>query len=554
MCLQPAFAQQFNDAEVLGNTKKHIYFLADDKLEGRLVGSKGEKIASDYIIEAFKKAQLQPKGENNNWLQPFTLKRLTYVQEKTFMEGKISKGRTVNVPVSETEFYPLAFSGTGKVKAATVDVGYGIEAKEEGYDDYAKVKDDLKGKIFLITWGHPEKDNPHSKLARFADAEQKVETAIKKGASAVLFLVEDTAATIPAYQPFFKEELKSIPVVIFTVPAIGPPNYNELTISVDTISKSITGHNVIGMIDNKAEYTVIIGAHYDHLGYNELGGSTYRPEGQQKAQIHNGADDNASGTAALIELARLIKQSAYKNYNYVFMAFSGEEEGLLGSNYFTRNPTLDTAKFNYMINMDMLGRLDTVKNSFVISGTGTSPSWDKVLPQIPSEFKVKYDASGTGSSDHTSFYYLNKPVLHFFTGTHHDYHKPSDDAHTINYEGEVKVIRYIYDLVGKMDQEPKLVFTPTKQDTSTRVAFKVTLGIMPDYLFEGKGVKVDGVTAGRPAAVGGIKRDDVLLKLGEIEIVDMKTYMKALASFKKGETVKLKYVRDGKETETEVTF
>lgn len=323
----------------------------------------------------------------------------------------------------------------------------------------------------------------------------------------------------------------------------------------DSGATAITGHNVIGFLDNHAANTVVIGAHYDHLGYNEYGGSTSSNDNDKIARIHNGADDNASGTAALMELAVLLSKSQFKGNNYLFIAFSGEEEGLLGSNYFTKHPTIDLAKVTYMINMDMLGRLDTAKHSFVISGTGTSPAWEKAMQGISIDsLKVKMEASGTGSSDHTSFYYSGIPALHFFTGTHYDYHKPSDDEDKINYEGELSVVKYIYTLIGKMDKAPKLAFTKTKEDTTAKVAFKVTLGIMPDYLYEGKGVRVDGVTEGKPAQKAGIQRGDVIIQLGELQTNDMTAYMKALAAFKKGESTRAVIQRNNKEMTVDVTF
>jgi hypothetical protein len=323
----------------------------------------------------------------------------------------------------------------------------------------------------------------------------------------------------------------------------------------DSSAISVRGYNVIGKIDNGAEHTVIIGAHYDHLGYDEYGGSTWRPEKKTAPQIHNGADDNASGTAALIELATLLKRSPLKRNNYLFIAFSGEEEGLLGSNYFMKHPTIDTSKVTYMINMDMVGRLDTVKNSFIISGTGTSPVWQGTLEQIAVDgLKPKFDPSGTGASDHTSFYNAGIPALHFFTGSHSDYHKPSDDKDKININGEVSIITYIYRLIEKLDGQPVLAFTRTKEDSSTRIAFKVTLGIMPDYLYEGKGVRVDGVTDGRPASKAGILKGDVILGINELKTEDMQQYMKALGAFKKGDEVTVKLLRGTKETTVQAVF
>jgi hypothetical protein len=318
---------------------------------------------------------------------------------------------------------------------------------------------------------------------------------------------------------------------------------------------TITGNNVVGYIDNKAKYTVVIGAHYDHLGYNEYGSSTYRPtDSTEKAMIHNGADDNASGTAALIELSGLLSQSTYKQHNYLFIAFSGEEEGLLGSNYFAKHPTIDTAAMAYMINMDMVGRLDSIKQSFAISGTGTSPKWENTLNKVNTPLKVKYDQGGTGASDHTSFYYINIPALHFFTGTHYDYHKPSDDEEKINYKGMTQVITYIYALVGLLDGENKLPFTPTAQDTTEKISFKVTLGIMPDYLFDGKGVRIDGTTPGKPAAKANLMRGDIILKLGDTNTTDMQSYMKCLKTFKKGDTTTILILRNGEEKTLDITF
>jgi hypothetical protein len=347
-------------------------------------------------------------------------------------------------------------------------------------------------------------------------------------------------------------------------PLWGAENYlQEFTVkknfnphaSADSGAVEITGHNVIGYIDNKAQNTVIIGAHYDHLGYDEYGGSTYRGEKGEKPRIHNGADDNASGTAALLELARMLARHEFMGNNYLFIAFSGEEEGLLGSNYFCKHPVLDMSKVTYMINMDMLGRLDTVKNMIAVGGYGTSPVWGKVLTTMQNNaFKVKFDSSGTGPSDHTSFYNVGIPVLHFFTGTHYDYHKPSDDEEKINYAGEVQVIRYMYTLIGKLDKEPKLAFTKTREDSSARVAFKVTLGIMPDYLYEGKGISIDGVTDGKPASRAGLKRGDIIIRLGETKTDDMQSYMKALSHFSKGEATTVRIIRNGKEETVNVTF
>jgi hypothetical protein len=205
--------------------------------------------------------------------------------------------------------------------------------------------------------------------------------------------------------------------------------------------------------------------------------------------------------------------------------------------------------------MDMVGRVDTTKNMISLSGTGTSPKWDSILPGIDiNGLKAKFDPSGTGASDHTSFYNLGIPVLHFFSGQHSDYHKPSDDWELINFAGTLKIIKYMYSLVGKLDKEPKLTFTKTKEVQSRNTSFKVTLGIMPDYLYEGKGVKVDGTTDGKPAAVAGVKRGDILIQLDQYQLNGMEEYMQTLGKLDKGLKTKLKIIRDGKEQELEVQF
>ena len=250
----------------------------------------------------------------------------------------------------------------------------------------------------------------------------------------------------------------------------------NIKLNVDIGEKKRTGHNVIGYIDNGAATTVVLGAHFDHLGYGEDGNSMLRTG---EKLIHNGADDNASGTAALIELARILKTSKAKNNNYLFIAFSGEELGLFGSKYFTEHPTIDLKTVNYMINMDMVGRLNDSTKALTVGGYGTSPQWatvinpkDKKLP-----FVIKIDSSGTGPSDHTSFYRKDIPVLFFFTGQHRDYHRPSDDAERINYDGELHIVNYINNLITNVNkQNKKLAFTKTRETQVSMAPFKVTLG------------------------------------------------------------------------------
>lgn len=311
----------------------------------------------------------------------------------------------------------------------------------------------------------------------------------------------------------------------------------------------IEGNNVIGHYYTGAPYTVIVGAHYDHLGF---GGEGSLHAG--KPAIHNGADDNASGVAIMLALAEELIDKKDKKYNYLFIAFSGEEKGLWGSNYFSKNPTIWLESVSYMINMDMVGRLNE-NRQLAIHGTGTSPVWDGILDKINKPmFKIKKDESGVGPSDHTSFYYKDIPVLHFFTGQHEHYHKPGDDIEHINWSGMQDIASYILSIIANTNHKEKLTFTKTKNNQEEVPDFKVTLGVMPDYLFDGKGMRIDGVREGRPAHAADLLQGDIVLKIGEHEVVDMMSYMKCLSIFSPGETVDIIVEREGKKLNKKVTF
>jgi len=310
--------------------------------------------------------------------------------------------------------------------------------------------------------------------------------------------------------------------------------------------------DVVAFLNNNAPATIVIGAHYDHLG---LGKDHNSLDANPEGKIHNGADDNASGTAGVLELAKYFATNNKKEkYNFLFICFSGEELGLIGSKKWCDKPTLPLDSINYMINMDMIGRLNDSTNKIIVYGVGTSPTWVPLIEKLPSSFSIKKDSSGIGPSDQTSFYLKNIPVLHFFTGQHSDYHKPSDDVNKINFAGEKKVLEYIVKLIEETEAMPKLTFSKTKAPENKNSGFKVTMGVMPDYAFEGKGMRVDGVTDGKPAAKAGIKQGDIVIKLGEDEVGDVMSYMKALSKFKKGDTTKVKVRRGIEELEMSITF
>lgn len=305
-----------------------------------------------------------------------------------------------------------------------------------------------------------------------------------------------------------------------------------------------TGHNVLGFIDNNAPSTIVLGAHFDHLGYGEDKNSLYS---DSVPMIHNGADDNASGTAMLLELSKWLKKSSLKKYNFLIASFSGEELGLFGSKYLTEHFPLPIGQVNCMINMDMVGRLNDSSHSISIGGYGTSPAWAGIVKANDTYLKIKLDSSGMGPSDHASFYKKDIPVLFFFTGTHSDYHKPSDDVDKINFEGMSHILSYVKNILTQANSLEKMSFLKTRDVSTGSRSFKVSLGIMPDYTFAGPGVHVDGVSSGKPAEKAGIIKGDIILKLGEIDINDVESYMKALGKFEKGQTLPVKVKRGDSE-------
>ena len=310
----------------------------------------------------------------------------------------------------------------------------------------------------------------------------------------------------------------------------------------------VKGRNIIGLIDNHAKRTIVIGAHYDHLGWGS-DGSLHTGD----SAIHNGADDNASGVAALLMLAKRLSEKSYGS-NFLFIAFSGEEKGLLGSNYFINNLRKGYGELIYMVNMDMVGRLDSNRR-LAVYGVGTSPSIIPAIEEvsIPS-FQFVFDSSGVGPSDHTSFYLSGVPVVHFFTGQHAQYHRPEDDVELINIDGLFDVASFIDKLIMELEREEKLTFTKTVDKSPSKRGFNVTLGVIPDYLFSGNGLKIDGVKIGRAAEIAGIIKGDVVVQMGDLQINGMGDYVDALNLFEKGDTTDVVVLRNEKRETLRVIF
>ena len=316
----------------------------------------------------------------------------------------------------------------------------------------------------------------------------------------------------------------------------------------NTSAKEIIGLNVVGFLDNQSENTVIIGAHYDHIGYGEYGSRYFGDR-----DVHNGADDNASGVSVMIQLADQLK--SIKDYNFLFIAFSGEEYGLYGSSFYAKNPTINLENVSFMLNFDMIGRyVDSV--GLAVNGVGTSSHWDDLLAQANEnfDFKLVKSESGVGPSDHTSFYLQNIPVLHFFTGQHDDYHTPRDDFDKINFEGMQKILLFVADLIKNSTKIENFDFVETATESKDVPKFKVTLGIMPDYMFSGKGLRIDGVSKGKVADSYGILKGDIVTKIGNVDVLDIMSYMEGLSKYEKGEKALVEIKRGDKILSLEVIF
>ncbi len=536
-CATVATAQKKADKAIIKQLKADIGYLASDELEGRLTGSEGERKAGDYIINSYTQNGIKPYKDNYRY--PFK-----------FVHGR-EVGPTTRINIGGNylrngkDAFPLPFSADKTVSGEVLP-----DVMEQG-------------SIWMIPLyqSQEEADDPHFDWEKYAY--EKTKEGVKLGATGVIFYDGYGAKYPPAFNSRSENERLDIVSVLITyeayhtlVQGLGAQQGRSTVIVEITAAVAKTeneGTNIAAYIDNHAPITVVLGAHYDHLGYGEDGNSLYR--GKEK-QIHNGADDNASGTAALLQLASWIKKGKLKHYNYLFINFSGEELGLFGSKAFVKDQTgIDSTHIAYMVNMDMVGRLNDSTHSLTVGGIGTSPIWGKYITKNNPDFRIGYDSSGVGPSDHTSFYNAGIPVLFFFTGSHSDYHKPTDDADKINYPGEALVMHYIYDVVKKMDKEPKPVFTVTKQPVMGKTRFKVTLGIIPDYAYqEENGLRVDGVSEGRPAALAGIKAGDIISQMGEHKIKGIQSYMEALGAFKPGDKTDVKILRGKDEKTVQVEF
>jgi aminopeptidase YwaD len=521
----------------LEQLKTDIIYLSSDELEGRRTGTVGEAKAAEYIANRF----------TNMGLTPFFGEDISkdFIQTFSVNEGKtLSDNNSLVIfdnQLNESEYTPMPFSANQN--AITLIMNNVVE----------------KGSGVILLASKVTKEqlaNPHGNaLKSYLESAEK---AIAEGATAIYFCNDIDSSFDYTFESKQQDKILNKPVVFINnaaykkyILANRKKDWLDIAVEVEIVDKVREGKNVAAYINNNAKTTVVLGAHYDHLGYGEDHNSTYTGK---DLQIHNGADDNASGVAAILRLAEKLKNGKARKNNYIIVAFSGEELGLYGSKKFIEQNAERLKNVNYMINIDMLGRYDESKKSLTVGGVGTSPTWIPTITNSKPFFTPKWDSAGVGPSDHTSFYLKDIPVLFFFTGLHTDYHKPSDDADKINFEGEFKITEYIYSLMERLNNQPKLTFLKTKEPKMSTTSFKVTLGIMPDYTFSGIGVKADGVIEGKAAQKAGLKANDVIQQIGDYKTTEIQAYMEALSKFKKGDSTIIKVLRGAELLELPLTF
>ena len=551
--------------------KDHIKYLASEELTGRYPGTEGDKRASEYIRSKFRSYGLKLQGADG--FQPFEVTvKVKPGPSNAFKTGSVT-GKLL------TDYTPAGFSAKKELNASVVFVGYGLQAKNDTlkWDDYTGIE--LKGKWCLILRGTPEISKASDIFKTGTSDRDKAMLAKDLGAAGVLLV---SGNEFDKYDELislsFKEGTIDIPVLhikrILADAILKSDNTSisalelefkktsvhaainlkqEVNASADVVPQIAKTENVVALLESKDatfknEY-IVIGAHFDHLGMGGFGSGSRMPD---TVAVHHGADDNASGVASVLELAH--KFSYYKDSlkrSVLFICFSAEEEGLLGSKYFAEHPVIDLKQVEAMLNVDMVGRLREDR-SLQINGTGTSLESSKIVSSLNSDsaFKLSLAPEGYGPSDHSSFYAKNIPVLFFTTGAHLDYHTPRDTWQMINYDGLKKVSDYIFKIALDLDREPgRLSFReagPKTQETG-RARMKVTLGIMPDFTStDNNGLKADFVTPGKAAFKAGMLKGDIIVSINGKAINNIQDYMYRMSKVSQGETINVEILRNGK--------
>ncbi|MCX6257231.1 MAG: M28 family peptidase [Bacteroidia bacterium] len=564
------FDPQINSKEI----KEYISFLASDSLKGRFPGTPGDRAASSYIRDHFRDAGLTLLCENG--FQPFEVT----TQIKTGKNNTLSfNGSTA---IFDRDFRPVNFSSSTRLEAPVIFAGYGFDIMTDSvkWNDYSNI--DVHGKWVIILRDSPKPDDLKSIFVKNSDDRSKALLAKDKGAAGVLFVNGKKSSDKDELIPLHFDQSKSnsgIPVISITreladkilakvpgkktieflensmISTLKPVSFDAMvnlkaTTDVELIKS--TTENVVGMLTGSTdpgEY-IVIGAHFDHLG---MGGKDSNSRKPDTTGVHNGADDNASGVAGVIELAQYLASLKSgpdrPKKSIIFVSFSGEELGLLGSKYFVANPPVDKKKIKAMINFDMIGRYRPEEKPIMISGTGTASEFDSLLTVHNKTFNLplKFSAGGQEGSDQASFNLENIPVLFFNTGMHPEYHTPEDKVSLINFEGEKKVLDYAKEVIVDLSSSDyKLVYKEAgEKPQSTGGRFKVTLGIMPDYAADNvTGLRIDDVRKGGPAEKAGIKKGDVIISMDGKSVSNIYDYMSRLKTLDAGKLVKVEVMRD----------
>jgi hypothetical protein len=549
----------------------HVYYLASDELEGRGVGTEGIRRATDYIADYFRHCGLQPGGDDGTYFQTFGMKTGAELTD----EGEFVVDGADVVPKLHEDYVPFPFSSDDAFDGDVVFCGYGIVNADKQHDDY--MHNDVTGKVVLVLRQEPPDWEPEEgHFTEFATFQTKVYNARNRDAAAVLIVNRVSEEEADELMPFrVGPNTSEYGLPAFHVSqalaekllvAGGLGSLAELQQKADQgefVSAALTGvrvkgragirwnrsdvRNVVGILPGSgplADEYVVIGAHHDHLGVQAPGRGPSLGKGTGPPEIHNGADDNASGTAGVIELARAFAATGPLNRSLVFMTFTAEESGLLGSLHYVSHPTIPLDRIEAMLNLDMIGRMPEDKNRVQVFGTKSAEEFEDLVQQYSQQVGIDVQTAGgaIGGSDQTSFFTKGVPALHFFTGVHRDYHSPSDDADRINEQGAAQVLKLVYDLAYDLaNRDTRLTYNAVAAGPQrSPTGFKVVMGIMPSYVEEEiPGMEVVAVSEGRPAQAAGMQDGDRILKIDGKTVNNVYDYMAALTGKNPGDAVEV---------------
>jgi hypothetical protein len=561
----PAQAGRFDESCIL----EHIKFLASDDLEGRMGGSRGAQVASEYIKDRFKKLSLKPCGEDGSFFQEFTFVSDVIPGELNGLVVKC-RGKTFTGNPG-TDFFPMGSTANTTAEGRLVFIGYGLRNQEKGHDDFAGV--DLEGAVAIAIEGIPAALEGTEESGSKLLIRKKAMLAREAGAIG-LIIIRDKDSQEPidqmkydgipgdvgiAYARLsweFAEQILVCGGLPATSPGSVPPSQvldnMSAKLRTDVFRKRATGRNVLALLhgtDKKLrDQYVVVGAHHDHIG-------TGTAEDGSRI-IYNGADDNASGVAGLLELAAALSVTRPRR-SILLLSFDAEELGALGSLHFMNNPTVPKEKISAMVNLDMIGRMKEM--ILIASGYDTSPAWDEILDRANEglDLEIKKSGGGFGGSDHTSFYKDDIPVLFFFTGAHDDYNTPYDDWDSINAEGEAIILEYVamvIEGIGNADESPPFTRSHAGQRGGGRSSLSVYMGTVPDFTHEGEGFAIMGTKGGSPAEKAGLKKGDIITGMDGKEVRTIYDFMGVLSDKKPGDVITVVVQREGAELSLPVTL